>query len=200
MKKHKRKPLTKLTKILLATAAVLIVGQLVLNGYLFYRVNQTHDTIILELISQSLDTLHKPAPVDPKTGNIYFPEAHLYVTAQPNDPQLLYSYYSDGGDMDFSVTAGNVLSTGKSRMWAKFANETRHGDGPAMKAAFDEVPHLQACARGLQLFYSPQQLDGHTEQFHTPLANGKTLYGYTEAACRQDLSPIVNAFKTAKSY
>lgn len=198
--KHKRNTLSRNTKLLIAVIALLIVGQVAVDAYLLCKTHQAHDTVMLSLISQAIDGIYKPAAVEAKTGNSYFPEARLFVTAQPQNPELLYSYYADGDDLNFSVTASNVLSAGKSKMWSTYANEARHGDKAAFTAMFNEVPHLQACARGLQLYYQPQSQAGFTEQLHTTLANGKTIYGYTEAACQQDLSPVVDTFKTVQSY
>ena len=198
--KHKRKPLSKNTKLLIVLAALLITGQLIINGFLLYKSRQAHDTVLLSMISQAVDGLYKPAAVEANTGNSYFPEARLYVTRQPSNPVLLYNYFADGNQMSFNVTAANVLSAGKSKMWAAYANESRHGDTKAFNAMFSEVPNLQACARGLQLFYMPQTQPNLTESFAVPLTNGKTLYGYTEQACHQNLQPIVDTFKTVRSY
>ena len=67
--------------------------------------------------------------------------------------------------------------------------------------SFTSVPSLQACTRGVQLFYSKQNLGGDfIFQSSHKLSDGRTLYVYSENDCKQNQSAVVDLAKQAQSY
>jgi hypothetical protein len=146
---------------------------------------------IREAILLSNTGLQSSAPVDPKTGDIYFPEAKLFV---PNDPangfhHLTYTYEKE--DNRTSVSSRQLYTRHASKLYIST-------DFEGMMAY---VPTFQACMRGVVLV--DNKIDGQegevTLQKTVNLNNGKKLYLYTENAC-PDLSEIVTRLESIQSY
>lgn len=154
--------------------------------------DQANIVEIRELILLAVRGVKKDAPVDPKTGDVYFPEARLYL---PNPhTALALTYLEDTGDIadsQSSLTVSTYPVLGTTSLYT--AQNT--------KQLFAAVPKLQACTRGVKLVYQhfpasdTQNMLKHTVQ----LNNGKTLYVYVEKDC-PDLIPTADLFTGVRSY
>lgn len=154
--------------------------------------DQANIVEIRELILLAVRGVKKDAPVDPKTGDVYFPEAKLYL---PNPHTALsLTYLEDTGniaDSQSSLTVSTYPVLGTTSLYT--AQNT--------KQLFAAVPKLQACTRGVKLVYQKfpandnQNVLKHTVQ----LNNGKTLYVYVEKDC-PDLDSTADLFTNVRAY
>jgi hypothetical protein len=183
-------------KPLLAIAFALIVVSIILGINEVYRYNAAADQANLnkdrDLILLAVRGVKKDAPVDPKTGDIYFPESHLYL---PNPRQALtLTYLFDTGNVadsqsELSVSTYPVRSTEKLYI----AQNT--------KQLFDAVPKLQACSRGIKLVdHKFPTTDTENELQNTVhVSDGRTIFIYVEKGC-PELKDTANLFQNVRTY
>ncbi len=154
--------------------------------------DQANSVRIRELILLAVRGIKKDAPVDPKTGDIYFPESRLYLP-NPGLP-LTITYLFDRGNITDSLSGLSVSTYPVRGTQALYTANN-------MNEVFDAVPKLQACSRGIKLIYEKfptsdaQNVLKHTVQ----LSNGRTLYIYLERDC-PELNDTANLFKNIKTY
>lgn len=197
MKKQKKKiTLSKKSLMVLAVVIVLLGAgtAVVIQKFSNYNAaaDQANIVEIRELILLAVRGVKKDAPVDPKTGDVYFPEAKLYL---PNPHTALsLTYLEDTGniaDSQSSLTVSTYPVLGTTSLYT--AQNT--------KQLFAAVPKLQACTRGVKLVYQKfpandnQNVLKHTVQ----LNNGKTLYVYVEKDC-PDLDSTADLFTNVRAY
>jgi hypothetical protein len=182
---------------LLSLAAFLIItGGLLLSlktYHLKIAADQASIVPIRELILQAVEGLKKDAPVEARTGDVYFPESRLYLPAPDTTAQLTYGYFK-GDDATQSPEELSVSTDpvgGSSALYSAWN----------MEDLFERVPKLQACGRGVKLVYEKYTADeGQNELKHTVrLANGRDIYVYLEKDC-PELSATADLFKNIRSY
>lgn len=130
-----------------------------------------------ELILRSIDNINRDAPIEPRSGDIYFPEVRLYLP-RPSEPvRLAYAYLKDGDTTEISVVNRPIYDRLASKLIA--ANTTEE--------FFEQLPKLQACSRGVVLTYDkePAYVSGPLKET-IQLSNGKTLYAFTDEACDEN--------------
>lgn len=180
---------------LLVLAVVLMAGSV--YGYAWGRyyknvASQASISQIRELILLAVRGVKKDAPVDPETGDIYFPESKLYL---PNPSNALpFTYLFDKGDVSdsqsqLSISTYPVRGTEKLYI-AKNSTEL-----------FDAVPKLQACSRGIKMVYEkfPSTDTQNTLKETVAVNSGKELFIYVEKDC-PELNELAALFKNIKSY
>jgi hypothetical protein len=177
-------------------AIVEAAGYYAVTKVIFYNdaANSASIASIREMIFNAVDSLKAPAPVEAQTGNIYFPQARLYLPASKEtlNQKLNYAYYLDdksGGQL--SVTNDVTMNLIKSRTYSS----------KDLEALFDQVPHLQACSRGISVSYKKVSQDesGAKLKQAVHLNNGKTVYLYLEDAC-PELKETVSQLKNLRAY
>jgi hypothetical protein len=185
--------------LLLAAISFGVVVMAVGGAFAIQRVRSYNDASnqadivgIRELILLAVRGLKKDAPVDPRTGDVYFPESKLYV---PNPGFTLpLTYLQDTGNVtdsqgELSVSTYPVRGT-QALYTARNSQEL-----------FAAVPKLQACSRGVKLVYAPfpandtQNVLKHTVH----LQNGKHLYVYVEKDC-PELNGLADALQQVKAF
>lgn len=147
-----------------------------------------------DMIMASIDEVHADAPVDFKTGDIYFPEERLYLPRPANDQQLLELRYermldeSSQGPI-LSITSEPVLASAAVNMY----------NARTVDEVFDRLPALQACSRGVQIAYG--KLDGidATLLSTAALSNGKTAFIYLDNGCKE-LTTIAKLLTQLQAY
>jgi len=154
--------------------------------------NQSNIVATRELVLLGVRSLKKDAPVEPRTGDIYFPESRLYL---PNPGNILgITYLDDSGDVTNSyggLSVGTYPVRGTEKLYtASNINEL-----------FAAIPKLQSCSRGIKLLYEQVPAEDTVNELkHTvQLNNGKTLHIYLENSC-PELSETADLFKNIKSY
>jgi hypothetical protein len=186
--------------VIIPLFALLIIGQLAANYYFYRQTHRVHDNTILSLITQAVDGLHRPAPVDPKTGDTYLPEARLVIPASQDGQQILYSYTSYDGTRELSITGQRLMGVAKSKLWSSYSGAT-YDQAEAMTAVFEAVPNLQACSRGIQLFTKERADKNYIKQF-TATTSDATWHAYTEPGCTKTMgiTTLVDQVKTMRPY
>lgn len=201
-------------KTIFCVAGLLILALLIFQFVIdlsVYRslvqVRPDNDTVIATLIDNSTKNLNKPAPVDAASGKVYIPEAHLVLPAYTGFGQIEYMYesgqYTSNNATEIHLTTSAILNLAKDKMWAEVANSNNRMAWQSYNpsAVFNAVPSLQACTRGVQVFYSKQNLSGdYAFQGSHKLKDGRTLYVYSEGDCKQDQSPVIDLAIKAESY
>lgn len=150
---------------------------------------------IRTMVMQAVHELKSDAPVDAKTGDIYFPEARLFIPRPHEVVNLRYNHSRDGTTNEGMATLSlSTESLGTNKlMSAKSVDEL-----------FAAVPGFQACQRGVTL--SLEQLT--TNQLERELKNTiympskKPLYIYVEPACsdHQGLDKIYTVINNIRQY
>lgn len=183
--------------ILLIVVAALAAGLIYLASWVIvYKnaIDQAGTGPIRNLILQAIDNLGDRAPIDPRTGDTYLPQARTYLPYEPNtpSPKLIYVVINDEAQgTELYVTEKTVVDNQKTKLYiAKNTEEL-----------FEAVPKLQACQRGIKLLFAPANSDyGYGELDQTvELADGRTLYMYADDDC-PELAYTLEALKNLKSY
>lgn len=195
--------------------AVLVIIFAVLQGLYDWHLhrednnNLASQPIIISLVNNAINNVDVSAPVEAQTGQVYFPDARLMLPSPGENLSLRQIEYanttSTSAPLDMQVTTKSILNEAENNLLTAQANALgAHKDTQAeLLAIFRQVPNLQACARGVQLFYSQQheERSDYRLQFTKKLSNGKTLYAYTETACTSSQLPaLVNYLKQIESY
>jgi hypothetical protein len=194
--------------------AILGLMLIVFQGLYDWHVHQYESSslasqpIITNLIDNAVNNLDKPAPVDAQTGQVFFPDVRLMLPAPDENyglRQVIYADTSVHNTFELQVTTQDILNMAENRLLISQADAQNANDSSqqVLQAIFKQVPTLQACARGVQMFYSPQNYAGPSFnlQFHKTLGNGKTLYAYTEPTCSLTQVPaFVSYLKNIQSY
>ena len=147
---------------------------------------------VRELILLAMRGLKKDAPVDPRTGDIYFPESRLYL---PNPHQVLaITYLVDSGDVTDSQSELSISSYPVRGTTALYTAQNS-------QQLFAAVPKLQACSRGIKIVHRLfPSTDTQNELKQTvDLHNGQTAYIYLEKDC-PELNDVANLFKNLRAY
>lgn len=193
-KKNLKKIITVIS--ILIVVAILLVGVIMgINKARYYNdaAKQVGLAQIRELILLAVQETKKDAPVEPRTGDVYFPESRLYLPNPGLAVHLTYLY--DKGDVS-NLQAELSVSTYPVRGTVELYNATTHDSLFAVA-----VPKLQACSRGIKLVYQPlsvSDVDNELRQ-QVQLNSGQTLYIYLEKAC-PELTEIADLFKNVQSY
>lgn len=192
-KQQTKKSVSRCKRLLLTTAipiAVLIA--ILASVYTYQRFDRaaSHYEMftVRELIVQAVRGLKTDAPIDPKTGDIYFPALKLRVPATEYITNLTYSYDTYANEL--SISNPQVTNRNISRLYSAQSNTELFGN----------VPKLQSCQRGVTLSFAPRKADGENQlQYSKQLANGKTMYLYLEKGC-PELKETAQTLQAINSY
>ncbi|MES2970751.1 MAG: hypothetical protein V4702_00320 [Patescibacteria group bacterium] len=183
-------------------AVFVTAAGLIIFGSFYYVIPKVHyyDDVanqaglvnVRELTLLAVRGLKKDAPVEPRTGDVYFPESRLYL---PNpDIALPLTYLIDNSDVtnsqaELSISTYPVRGTHTLYM----VRDVEH--------LFEAVPKLQACSRGVKLVSNKFPPDNtQNELKHTVrLNNGKELFIYLEKAC-PELNDTADLLKNIQAY
>lgn len=209
--------LPKINKHYLKIACVVVLAiALIWQGVFDYVVlsDQRNKSDINAQLSESLiysaiNTLLKPAPVDPATGNIYFPEVKLKIPSPAQtDPlmQLEYTYSpaDQGQPQQLNVTDSQIMSYAKTRMTVGIVEGIEKNQ--PYQNMFAAVPNLQNCARAYSIYFSPQNtnnMDGDYSLLGSAikLADGRSAYIYRDKTCSTpDTNSLQSVIEKIQSY
>lgn len=201
MKKQSKKTKTKsrVQKKIVALAVILIllIGAGAAVGIQKVRdyndaADQAHRVEIRELILLAVRGVKKDAPVDARTGDIYFPESRLYL---PNPGMALpLTYLQDTGDIadaqsELSISTYPVRGT--TNLYTA-RNQTE---------LFAAVPKLQACSRGVKVVHQqfPRSDTTNILKHTVHLQNGHNVYIYLEKGC-PELNSVADSLANLRTY
>lgn len=163
---------------------VVVVGVLAYN-----QVKPVDDpSQIREVLMQAISSLKKPAPVDAKTGDIYFPEYRVYLPRTDDlVPTLSYGVYEN------KLSVGTVAVVGSEQLYT----------AQTSKELFDKLPKVQSCERGVQI--AEEKLDSGDDTSELILAHkvkmdeDRTLYIHYEETCAE-LKSLADSLANIKQY
>ncbi len=174
--------------IMLSLGVVAYVG-----GLLFVATQgakQASSLGISAIVLNATSTLTSAAPVDFKTGDIYFPQARLSVPSDSSFTNLLYAYVPE--DNYLLINSRQVQGRNEAQMYS--ARNTEE--------AIRQIPKLQACQRGIRLAYAKLK-DVKAGEYDlrstVRLNNGKDIYIYLNKSC-QELYQIAELLKKVRAY
>ena len=215
MKQRKQKKYEfKNRKVAFYLAGLLVLAILMFQAFVdvsvFRSVIQArpdYGAIVTSLISEAAQELNKPAPIEPTTGKEYIPEARLVLPAYTGFGQIEYMYEAGQRTSNFEtevhLTSSAILNAAENKVRVDDANANNRMAWQSYDttAIFNSIPSLQACTRGVQIFFSKQALGANfVFQDSHKLIDGRTLYVYSESACKQDQSAVIDLAKQAQSY
>lgn len=177
-----------------APALVLLVVVLTVIVYALYRPIVDNPTTVRTALVESLKELNHPAAVDAKTGDVYFPEAKLYL---PRGDKVLDEYFYTYYDRRTGVGEGHELSI-VSKSVMQRAISSLYGARDSV-GVFNKMPHAQACARGILLTDAPlAQLDGRKLDHRQTSVDGRVWYVYTSPKCSElvDIAPEIRQLQS----
>jgi hypothetical protein len=206
-KLHKR-------KVVIYVAGLIVIAvlafQTVIDISVFrnlIQVRPDYGTVFATLVEDATKQLNKPAPVDAKTGKIYIPQARLVLPSYTGFGQVEYMYeagqYTSDNATEIHLTSSSILNSAENKLWVDIANANNRTVWQSYNSSnlFTSLPSLQACTRGVQIFYSRQNLGSdYVFQNSHKLSDGRTLYIYSESGCKQDQSAIITLASEAQSY
>ncbi|MBL8121926.1 hypothetical protein JNM87_04230 [Candidatus Saccharibacteria bacterium] len=182
----------------ITVALLLLVGQLLLDVLLVRQYYNQPDSTVLTLIEEAVRGLYIDAPIEPQSGMVYFPEAKLRMPAAKDTfTRFMYSYNDAADNSALTVTTSAIINTTSAHMWSAYASSQTQAK--KLEAAFEAVPALQSCSRGVQIYLSEQPEKGHP-LFTKQVKDGRTLYAYTETACNQGMSSLKESVAAIDSY
>lgn len=206
MKKTKSKPVAKprlrfSKKSLIIALAVLLmlIFQGVIDYSLWHNWNNYDPSNIRELVIQAGDNLYKRPAVDPKTGDIYFYEAQLYIPSPGGITSSLHYNaipINDGGRTGTELyLSSRGWIEGHTKLYLQADNTA--GSQISLKTFFDRVPEFQACSRQFMIGFDKAGASMGPEyqlsQSRT-LASGRVLYLYANNKCGVDDSDFVTRY------
>ncbi len=187
-------------KIIAVTIVLILMGVagLFYGSVVFHYYKQTADlTHAIQMRDLILESIPgEAAPVDFKTGDIYFSEARLYLpkTTELQSRSLTYYYSSEsynGSGPELTVSSRQAISQATQVM----------NNADSVEKVFEAVPKLQACSRGVKLLYTKPNPAIPEDDFKqtVQLNNGKQLHIYIEKAC-PELNSMAKALAGIKAY
>ncbi len=195
VKKAKKTVQKKPLVALLTVAVFLLAAFWIGKNFIEYRnaKNFTQTDSIRQLVLSAVEGTKSLAPVDAKTGDVYFPQAKLYVPVQPTIERLTYSYDPSGEGLS------EALHVSSQRIFG--VTSSKAVGALTMKELFDQLPSLQACQRGIRVVYTKDQVNDGEKLLQTvALRDGKTLYLFGESDTCPQLVELSQSLKEIKSY
>ena len=182
-------PFVKIVAILL----IVIVGGL--GTYLYYvysSANLVSYINLRDLIIDASNNASRAVPVDPKTGDLYFPESKLYLpNPKENQFELKYFWYLNGEDNQEELKITQAYNPKTSTLYSANSHDQLMG----------HLPKFQACSRGAMLVYN--KIDDPSNIYDLKhelmLNNNKKLFIYLEKDC-PELNNMTNKLKNIRAY
>jgi hypothetical protein len=198
MKKHIKKNWLsthkKTTALVVGVVLVLAAGFYFAAAKIDYingAADQSSAASIRELILMASQDLKKDVPVEPKTGDLYFPESRLFLPNPKTTLKLTYAWAPPAEGVREELSVSFVQIPGASELYsARNVHEL-----------FETVPKLQSCTRGIKLVYDKFPADDLSNQLKhvVKLNNGKELYIYVEKDC-PELNKAADLLTNIRAY
>ncbi len=143
-------------------------------------------------IASAINYEKKDVPIDPKTGDLYFPESRLFVPNPKSHLTLTYQWHGEGEspEGELSVSTKPVPEIHKIYL------------AKNQKELSDILSKVLSCSRGVKISYQELTSDMETvnKLMHTvSLKNGKVAYVYVEESCTE-LETVAEILKNLQSY
>lgn len=180
----------------LALAGLAITVGMVTMSVNYYRESAelARTEPLRNMMLAELDDGLPDAPVEPKTGDVYFPESRVYLPRRTEGNEPVRLKYTWTRNQDNTVQL-NVSERGVLHRVATDVRNARNSE-----AVFAAVPHLQVCVRGVYVTEKPMKLYEGLELKHVVrLADGRALNLYLEKGC-PELATTAALLTNLRSY
>lgn len=168
---------------LIIFGSLIIVAVIVYTGCYAWAATQNNHRLrdqaaiepIRELILAATSNLGVDAPVEPRTGDVYFPQAKLYLPASTALDGISFKYAWDNESRELAIVNKLVYGSASAKL-IQAAN---------VEDLFANVPELQACSRGVIVSRdkASSTTNGRVLRQTVQLANGDVVYLSSEDAC-----------------
>lgn len=196
----------------IALVVLLVIAQLGFD-VLVYRSavqNRDNNNTIIHLVSSAVENSMLPVPVQAESGKQYIPELRLVfpATSDYSLTPLQYNYQAAVDSMPAALQIRSLSSVRRAETALWYANQpSSMWRTSNTEALFEAVPSLQACARGVDVFFGQHDAKVYSEaavyQGEVKLQDGRTMYIYVEKpnACKQSsFDSLVAYVQQAQSY
>lgn len=186
-------PIVVLSTITGLLVVTVLIGAFFIQG-MWWQQQVEGNGKITTLILQAAEGLNAPAPIDAKTGKVYIPQAKLVLPARTSTAgsELHYRYSSaqDGQPEELAIVNEYGFRQARTEMISAMNLED----------TFTEVPALQACLRGYQIYFAPIADTKNPLTFSKKLGDGRTVYVYLDSGCKQRNPDFEAYLKQIDSY
>ena len=168
------------------------------NTHYIERYNKTSDmasmSVVRELVLEAVKAINVPVVIEPKSGDAYIPAAKLYMPVQEGVERLTFRYDAKNAYWPEVLHISSSVVIGRASAPLYSAQNTND--------LFAGIPKLQACQRGLRLYYeSPKDIEPDLNFIQTlTLNNGKKVSIYSEKNCPELIEDVLPLVKTIKAY
>lgn len=198
--------------LLITLAILLVVGQLAFDAYIIRIAlpNADNGANTIQLIESAVEGSTRPVQVQADSGEQYIAEVRLALPATVDYglTPLRYAYEPAVDGVPAVLRVSSVSTVERAEAALLYVNQPKsllhHSDENALIA---EVPSLQACARGVYVFFGPNDAKSYSESLQykaqAQLKDGRVLYMYTEQpnVCKQSsFESLIAYIKQAQSY
>lgn len=175
---------------------LLVVTLLLLVAYqLGLRAPQDDPTAIREVLISSAEQLKLPAPVDAKSGDVYFSDLKLTVPKSATNADLTYDYSEE--EIEGRPTT-KTLSLSNRQLFGELSSDMYNATNSIQ--VFDKLPELQACQKAVAITSEPILNDDNFNlNQKKQLADGRTIYIYTNGSCHE-ATRVIEQIKDIQSY
>ncbi len=178
--------------LVVLASIVFLVKMFVLNP-LSTAYDSSGTVAIREIVIDAARGLKADAMVDPKTADIYFPQAKLFLPAAKEFSIESYTYaHEPNGEY------GKELSVSTKHLFSKSAIKLYSAED--VTKMFEQIPQLQACQRGVRILEKDPGLDDKTPLLQKiTVDDGRTLYMFGEEKC-SELADVAERLTALKSF
>ncbi len=176
----------------------LVLSILYTNSKNIERIDEKVDRDLLNtFLFEAVDSLTTPIITNSQTGDLYIPQAKLYVENDSSFNQSIYEYRYDENPIDDYPLLIVTSNTAKNY----YKNQIRMAN--SSEDALDFVPNLQACQRGVQLFTEDDNHENYPERifaYTLKVEDGRSFNVYYEDKCETEIQDTLELVKKLKSY
>lgn len=149
---------------------------------------RTNDGTFNQLVIQATDRLHKPAIIEPTTGNLYFPQAKLKLPPTIEKiGSVVYFYKEDTNGINHELHLANTNDIESAKV-PVISNRQQ----PVVSTYIDK---LQSCSRGIRILFAASTESKYASS--KLLKDGRTIYFYEEDKCKnQDFLDYVKKIES----
>lgn len=195
----------------ISIAALLVVAQIAFDVYVMRSAipNADNNATIIQLLESAVEGSMHPVQVQADSGKQYISEVRLVfpATSEYGLTPLRYVYESAVDGMPAVLRVSSVSTVERAEAALLMANQPKSLLNYDTEALLKEVPSLQACSRGVYLFFGSGDARTYSQNLRykseAKLQDGRTLYMYVEQpnACKQSsFDSLVAYLKQVQSY
>jgi hypothetical protein len=151
-----------------------------------YSLDNAH---LQNVLTQAVDDIAQPVVLDPKTGEVFFHEARVFLPPAPQGRNLKYTIQGDD-PLTIELTDPSSYHDARSNLTNTLS----------MEETFEKLPTLQACVRAYRLVFGTLSEDNFILKDAINLADGRKVSLYLNEKCSTNDDTFVPYLKQLQSY